>query len=127
MGQVWIAVGALLMGLGVGMGAFGAHALKNVFTPYSQAIYQTAVQYHFYHALGLMALGFFMKLFPEIASNSSGLIVALLFVAGIIIFCGSLYALAITEIKLLGAITPLGGVAFILGHLYFAYLAYKAI
>ena len=104
-------IGAGFLALAVILGAFGAHALKSKLEPDMMQVYKTGVEYHFYHALGLLLIG-------VISLNvSSGLInwSAILLIAGIVLFSGSLYALALTGIKWLGAITPFGGVSFIAG------------
>ena len=117
----WSVAGAILLGIAVMIGAFGAHALRDRLDAYATGIYERAVFYHFVHALGLLALG--------IAAGSgtiAGGAVALagwLLIAGIAIFCGSLYALALSGMRVLGAITPLGGAAFIGGWFAFAYAA----
>lgn len=118
-----IAAGALLAGLGVVLGAFGAHGLKERLTPDLMAIYQTAVQYHFYHAFGLLMLGLFVAW-----RGDSGLATgaAWAFALGILLFSGSLYLLAFTGAKWLGAITPIGGLAFIVGWALFAWAALRA-
>lgn len=97
--------------LGVALGAFGAHALKERISAASLTIWQTGVQYHLVHSVALIVVGLVL------AHSSSKLVerAGWLFVAGIAIFGGSLYALAITDIKVLGAITPLGGVCFLAG------------
>ena len=100
--------------LAVMLGAFGTHALKARLAENLLTIYQTAVQYHFYHALGLMLTGLMILQFP--ASNwlkASGW----LMLGGIILFSGSLYLLSITQVRWLGAIAPVGGTAFILAWL----------
>jgi uncharacterized membrane protein YgdD (TMEM256/DUF423 family) len=91
-------------------GAFGAHALKDYLTPELIAVYHTAVEYQFYHALGLLAVGILVKSMPDSrALKWSGA----LMIVGIVLFSGSLYVLSVTGIRWLGAVTPLGGVAFI--------------
>lgn len=96
--------------IAVVLGAFGAHGLKNRLSVEMMEIFQTAVQYHFYHALGLLAVGVIALHLPE-----SGVLKwsGWLMLAGIILFSGSLYLLSATGIKWLGAITPIGGMAFI--------------
>ncbi len=103
-------LGAANSGLCVLLGAFGAHALKARLTADMLATWETAVQYHFYHALGLLLLGVLALHWPASAllRTSAGLILA-----GIVLFSGSLYLLAVTGIRWLGAITPIGGTAFI--------------
>ncbi len=100
------------MFLAVAFGAFGAHALKKKLTPDMMKVYETGIQYHIAHALGLLLLG----LLAEQSSNSSLIEMAGWFLfAGVILFSGSLYALSLSGIRKLGAITPLGGVAFLVG------------
>jgi len=118
-----LTLAALLLFAAVGLGAFGAHALKARLTPDMQAIWQTAVQYHAWHALGLLAAGLLMMHRPD--APAIGL-AAWLFVAGIALFSGSLYALALSGVRGLGAITPFGGVAFLAGWLAFAWTAWRA-
>jgi uncharacterized membrane protein YgdD (TMEM256/DUF423 family) len=102
----WAAVAAVLLALGVAIGAFGAHGLRGRIDEYSMNIYERAVMYHFIHALGLL---FVSTLQPNTCVKWS----AWLMLAGIVLFSGSLYVLAITGVRILGAITPFGGVAFI--------------
>lgn len=110
--KTFLFLGALACMLAVILGAFGAHALRARLSPEMLAIYQTGVQYHFWHALGLLAIGLMLAHLPEaLLLKIAGW--ALLF--GIFVFSGSLYLLAITGLKWLGAITPIGGVAFIAG------------
>lgn len=111
MSKTILMTGAGLMALAVIIGAFGAHALKSKLTVDMLQVYKTGVEYHFYHALGLLLIGIISLQF------SSGLInwAAIFITLGIVLFSGSLYVLAITGIKWLGAITPLGGVSFIVG------------
>ncbi|MFT5691338.1 MAG: uncharacterized membrane protein YgdD (TMEM256/DUF423 family) [Oceanicoccus sp.] len=99
------------------IGAFGAHGLKHRLTVELMGVYQTAVQYHFYHSLALLAVGMLLLQYPNASAFQwSGW----LMFAGLIIFSGSLYVLALTGIKWMGAITPIGGVAFIAGWLALA-------
>ena len=112
---VW---GASLAFLAVALGAFGAHGLRERLTTESMAIYQTGVQYHMIHALGLLALAGLGERVKRAA------VVGWLFVFGVLIFSGSLYLLAITGQRWLGAITPLGGVCFLVGWAMFAVGAY---
>ncbi len=107
-----LTLAAAAMFVAVALGAFGAHALKGRLTPDLAAVWQTAVSYHAWHALGLLAVGVLMLQWP-----SRGLlgIAAWLFVAGIVLFSGSLYALALTGMRGIGAVTPFGGVAFLAG------------
>ncbi|MEO6567005.1 MAG: DUF423 domain-containing protein [Casimicrobiaceae bacterium] len=110
--------GAVAMFLAVALGAFGAHALKARLAPDMAAVWQTAVQYHAWHALALLATGILLTLEP--ARGLLG-IVGWLFIAGIVLFSGSLYLLALTGTRGLGAITPLGGVAWLAGWAVFAW------
>jgi uncharacterized membrane protein YgdD (TMEM256/DUF423 family) len=103
---------ALAGATGVGLGAFGAHALRERLDPAAQAVWQTAVLYHLVHACALLAL----VLFARATGRSVGLPAAL-FTAGIVLFSGSLYLLALTSWRWLGPITPLGGLSFIAGWL----------
>ena len=107
----WSATAAILMGLGVGIGAFGAHGLKGRLDEYSMGIYEKAVLYHFFHALGLLIV----SILPRVGaiSQSAGTWVCALLLAGIVLFSGSLYVLALSGVKALGAVTPLGGLAFL--------------
>lgn len=105
------------MALAVVLGAFGAHIVQDMLTPDRFEIYKTAVEYHFYHALGLLILGAVSLRIKESKwLRWSGWS----FIAGIIIFSGSLYILTLTDTGWLGAITPVGGFAFILGWVFFA-------
>ena len=118
-----LTLAAALLFAAVGLGAFGAHALRERLAPEMAAVYQTAVQYHFWHALGLLAIGVLLTQRP-----ASGLLAAAawLIVAGIVLFCGSLYALALTGIRGLGAVTPFGGVAFLAGWAVLAWAASRS-
>ena len=118
-----LTLAALLLFAAVGLGAFGAHALKARLAPDMQAIWQTAVQYHAWHALALLAVGLHTMLRPGAPGAA---LAAWLFVAGIALFSGSLYALALSGVRGLGAITPFGGAAFLAGWLAFAWAAWRA-
>lgn len=111
--------GAVLGFLAVGLGAFGAHGLRERLSAESMAIYQTGVQYHMLHALALLAVA---ALTDKIRGAAT---IGWLFIFGILIFSGSLYLLAITAQTWLGAITPLGGVCFLAGWGMLAYGANK--
>jgi len=116
-----IAAGALLLALGVGLGAFGAHALRSLVDASSLAVWHTAVLYQLLHGLGLLltaALG--SQLHPAWWARSAALMLA-----GVLIFSGSLYALVLSGVKWLGAITPIGGVAMILAWLALAAAALR--
>ncbi|MEP7365268.1 MAG: DUF423 domain-containing protein [Acidobacteriota bacterium] len=107
----WSAIGAAALALAVMLGAFGAHGLKGRLDSYSLGVYERAVFYHFIHALGLLVVPVFARL-EMIKPGQSSLVCALL-LAGVVIFCGSLYLLAVLGARWLGAITPIGGLSFI--------------
>jgi len=115
----WSAIAAIFLALAVGLGAFGAHGLKSRLDPEMMDIYKTAVLYHFLHALGMLIVSMLSK--TGTLSESGADAVCWLLLAGILIFCGSLYLLAITGTRVLGAITPFGGVAFIAAWLLLAW------
>lgn len=108
--------GAVFMALAVLLGAFGAHALKKILSPEMLTIYHTGVEYQFYHALGLLIIG---VIGFQIKSKLIGW-AGILLTAGIILFSGSLYVLAFSGIKGLGAITPIGGISFVAGWIVLA-------
>lgn len=116
----WSAVGAAALGFAVMMGAFGAHALRDRLDAYSMGVYEKAVFYHFIHALGVLIVSLMPKALG-IGSHAASWVCGLL-LAGILIFSGSLYALAMSGARALGAITPLGGLAFIAGWLLLAWM-----
>jgi uncharacterized membrane protein YgdD (TMEM256/DUF423 family) len=107
----WIAGGALAAGLAVGLGAFGAHGLRDKVEPRMLEVFETGVRYHMYHALALIAVGWVTTRWNSAWLSASGW----LFVAGIVIFSGSLYVMVLSGARWLGAITPIGGVALIAG------------
>jgi uncharacterized membrane protein YgdD (TMEM256/DUF423 family) len=108
-----IQTSAIFGAMAVGIGAFGAHGLKDILAENGRLdTFETAVNYHFYHVLGLFLIGILALIKPNWKQLSSA---AILMIIGILIFSGSLYILALTGITWLGAITPLGGVAFIAG------------
>lgn len=110
--QTLIILGSIMMFLAVALGAFGAHALKRKLSADMIKIYETGVQYHLIHGLGLIIMGL---LADRLEQTSLVLLAGWLLFAGIILFSGSLYVLSITGVRKLGAITPLGGVAFLAG------------
>jgi len=112
MERIFLMIASLLGALAVAIGAFGAHALSSRLTERLLANYETGVRYHFYHTLALLAVAILLTQWPE-----SGLAIwaGWLFIIGILIFSGSLYILALTGVTWLGAITPIGGAAFIAG------------
>jgi len=115
----WSLTAAILLALAVIFGAFGAHGLRARLDAYSMSVYEKAVFYHFIHALGILVVSILPRTgtFPE----SSAATVCAILLAGIVIFSGSLYLLAVTGNRALGAITPIGGVAFIVGWLLLAW------
>ncbi|MEL7046764.1 MAG: DUF423 domain-containing protein [Pseudomonadota bacterium] len=119
--QLTLTLAAVSGFLCVALGAFGAHALRNRFDDYAMGIFETAVQYQFYHSLALLAVGLLMLQVPGSALLRSS---ALLFIGGICVFSGSLYLLSFSGLRWLGAITPLGGLAFIGGWLCLAAAAW---
>lgn len=104
-------LGAIFAGLGVMAGAFGAHGLKGRLSLEYLQVFETAVRYQMYHAFGLIVIGFLSLRVEAPALKLAGLA----FIAGIILFSGSLYGLTLSGVKSLGMITPFGGLAFILG------------
>lgn len=120
MSRMFLTLGALNAMLCVMLGAFGAHALKATLAPELLATWHTAVQYHFFHALGLLVIGALLRQSP----NAKGIEWAgWLMLAGVLIFSGSLYGLCLSGIRALGAITPLGGVALIAAWALLAWVA----
>jgi uncharacterized membrane protein YgdD (TMEM256/DUF423 family) len=111
MSKAILMTASILLALAVAVGAFGAHGLKAHLSEAMLQTWKTGVEYHFYHALGLLLIGVLSVSMPTNLLNWS----ALFLFAGIVLFSGSLYFLAITGIKWLGAITPLGGLCFIAG------------
>jgi uncharacterized membrane protein YgdD (TMEM256/DUF423 family) len=107
---------AFLLALAVALGAFGAHGLKNHLDAYLLGVWEKAVFYHFIHALGLLAIGLAAR--SGAVNGKTAVVTGWLLLAGIVLFSGSLYALALTRVTLLGAITPLGGLAFIAAWLW---------
>lgn len=122
MQKLFLTLGAVAMALAVSLGAFGAHGLKSRLTAEMLDIFETGVQYQVYHAIGLLIVGIVVHYLPGSALLKwSGW----LMVAGILIFSGSLYALATTGIRWLGAITPIGGLCFIASWILLALASWK--
>jgi len=111
-----LALAGALIALATVLGAFGAHALKAHLSPDKLTVYETAVRYHFFHALGLLAIGVLMRSVDGELLRWS----ALLVLVGIILFSGSLYLLTFGAPRFLGVVTPLGGLALIVGWGMFA-------
>jgi uncharacterized membrane protein YgdD (TMEM256/DUF423 family) len=121
MSKIWLVSGAVFAFLSVAIGAFGAHGLRNVLDEYGRGIYQTAVQYQMFHSLALIALGLIQNQWKISALDVSGWS----FIAGILIFSGSLYIIAVTGFKPLGAVTPVGGLAFLFGWFWLIFQVLK--
>jgi uncharacterized membrane protein YgdD (TMEM256/DUF423 family) len=115
----WSAIGAVFLALAVVLGAFGAHGLRDRLDAYSISLWEKAVFYHFIHAMGVLVVSMLPRTqtFPLPAASN----VCWLLVAGILIFSGSLYLLAVTGVRAMGMITPIGGLAWIVGWLLLAY------
>jgi uncharacterized membrane protein YgdD (TMEM256/DUF423 family) len=112
MAKLFLSLSSVFGFLSVALGAFGAHALKQRFNDYQMGIFQTGIHYQFFHTLALVGVGALLLKWPDsLGLKYSGLA----FVFGVLVFSGSLYLLAFTQIKWLGAITPIGGVSFLIG------------
>ncbi len=119
----WTGIAGAALGFAVMLGAFGAHGLRGKLDAYSMGVYERAVLYHFIHALGLLVVSALPKL--GVITESAGTWICALLAAGIVIFSGSLYVLAISGVRTFGAITPIGGLAFIAGWLLLALAAFR--
>ena len=117
----WTATAAIMLSLAVAIGAFGAHGLQGKLDAYSTGIYEKGVFYHFIHALGMLAVPLFVR--AGLISKGAGAWTGWLLLAGIVLFSGSLYMLAITGVRTLGAITPFGGASFIAAWIVLAVCA----
>lgn len=122
MDRLFLALGAVAAFIGVALGAFAAHGLKQRLDPAMLATFEVGVRYHMYHALALLGVGWAATRWPGAWVNASGW----LFVAGIVVFSGTLYALALTGMRWLGAITPLGGLALLAGWICLAAAAWTS-
>ncbi|PWW41384.1 uncharacterized membrane protein YgdD (TMEM256/DUF423 family) [Idiomarina loihiensis] len=111
MSQIFLIVAAILGGTGVMLGAFASHGLKSKLSESLLSAFETGVTYQFYHALALFALALWLKQSQSVWFVASGY----LWLAGVVLFSGSLYALALTGVKWFGPITPIGGLLFIAG------------
>jgi uncharacterized membrane protein YgdD (TMEM256/DUF423 family) len=118
--SVWLFAGALNGFLVVALGAFGAHALKDRLGPELLTTYETGVRYHAYHALALLLVGLWAQGDPDPRLQWAGALMTV----GIVLFSGSLYALALSRVRMLGMVTPLGGVSFLVA---WALLAWRAV
>ncbi|MEK6640992.1 MAG: DUF423 domain-containing protein [Nitrospirota bacterium] len=115
--QRFLALGSILAGLGVAAGAFGAHALKDILDPPMLQVFETATRYVMYHAFGLCIVSWAIDRYPEQRLEKSGW----LFLIGILLFSGSLYMVSLAGIRWMGAVTPIGGLAFMIGWLLLAW------
>jgi uncharacterized membrane protein YgdD (TMEM256/DUF423 family) len=119
----WVRTGALLLAAAVALGAFGAHGLRGRLDAYAMGVYEKAVFYHAVHALGILVVTALAS--AQLVSEDGMQRVCYLLAGGIVLFSGSLYLLAVTGIKGLGMITPLGGIAFIAAWLLLGFSALK--
>src|SRR4051812_10689463 len=117
----WIAFGALNAAIAVGAGAFAAHGLRDRLEARALEVFETGARYQMYHALALVAVG----VLATSPAARGAQVTGWLFQAGIVLFSGSLYALALTGIMGLGAVTPLGGIAFLAGWLWLAWTVWR--
>jgi uncharacterized membrane protein YgdD (TMEM256/DUF423 family) len=122
MDRIFFILATILGGLGVALGAFGAHALRDIVSPSLLVTFETGVRYQMYHAFALFGVVVALSRWP---GSSLAIWAGWLFVAGVVIFSGSLYALALSGQRWLGAITPIGGVAFISGWICLLLAAWR--
>ena len=122
MDRLFFAIGSISALIGVAAGAFGAHGLKSKLSVEMLAIFETGVRYQMYHALAILAAAWAVNRWP----GSTAAVAGWCFLVGTLVFSGSLYLLSISGARWLGAITPLGGVAFLLGWLFLAYASWKS-
>lgn len=115
-GRLFFVLGCFFAFMAVALGAFAAHALKSRLAPDLMAIFEVGVRYHMYHAFALFAVAWAYGRWPETTFSIPGL----LFSAGIVLFSGSLYILSLTGLRWLGAVTPIGGLCFLLGWFFLA-------
>ena len=120
--RLFLAIGAISCAIAVMAGAFGAHAIAEAVTPERLATFKTGAQYQLVHSLGLILVGILAVCIPSTAIQWSGWF----FLTGVVLFSGSLYALVLADVPALGAVTPLGGLAFICGWLLLAWGAWEA-
>jgi len=125
-----LALAGVLLALATACGAFGAHALRHQLAPERLQLWDTAVRYHFFQALGLLGAGLALRLIDSGAAVPAAAtalrLTAVLIVAGLLLLCGSLYALALGAPRMLGVLTPLGGLACIAAWLLFAWGVWRA-
>jgi len=121
MERIFVGLGAVLALVAVGLGAFGAHGLRPTLSAADMATFETAARYQMYHALGLFAVAWVYTRWP----GTLVLVAGWLFVAGIVVFSGSLFTLVLTGQRWLGAVTPLGGLFFLAGWALIAWTALR--
>jgi uncharacterized membrane protein YgdD (TMEM256/DUF423 family) len=122
MERTFVGLGAVLAGLAVAAGAFGAHGLRGRLEPDMLAVFETAARYHMYRAVALLFVGWAATRWPTGQAALAGW----LFVAGIVLFSGSLYVLALSGMRWLGAVTPFGGLCFLAGWVVLAWTAWRS-
>lgn len=118
-----VMIGCVLAGIGVAAGAFGAHMLKTILEPPMLAAYDTATRYQMYHAFGMVLVGMAIRVYDDRRLAVAGW----LFAIGMLLFCGSLYGIALAGLKWLGPITPLGGLTFIIGWGIFGWRVWRGV
>jgi uncharacterized membrane protein YgdD (TMEM256/DUF423 family) len=121
MDRTFVGLGAALAGLAVAAGAFGAHGLRSRLAPEMLEVFETAARYQMYHALALLAVAWAAARWPESGAALAGW----LFLAGIVVFSGSLYVLSLSGVRWLGAVTPFGGLCFLAGWAVLAWAAWR--
>lgn len=118
----WIITGLLLIAAAVMLGAFGAHGLKERLSIADMAVYQTAVQYHFYHGIGISLVGLIAVTFPNVKNIRWS---ASFLLMGVLLFSGSLYLMVMFKLRWLGILTPVGGILFIAGWFHLAFVLFR--
>ncbi|RJX67527.1 DUF423 domain-containing protein [Vibrio sinensis] len=121
--KLMLTIGGTLAGIGVALGAFAAHGLKTMLSPYLLDVFATGVQYQFIHAIAILLCGILLQFKLSPKGRKYFALAAICFIIGVFCFSGSLYALALTGIKWFGPITPFGGLFFMLGWGLFVYAA----
>jgi uncharacterized membrane protein YgdD (TMEM256/DUF423 family) len=121
MAKAWLAAAAVSGFFTVALGAFGAHSLKHLLDAYGKSIYETAVLYQMFHTLALVAVGLLQHLFKQVRFGPAGWG----FLVGILLFSGSLYLMAVSGLRWLGAVTPVGGTAFLFGWVWLIYGVFR--
>lgn len=123
MSNIWVSIGSVLLACAVGAGAFGAHGLREHLDAYSMSVYEKAVFYHFVHSLGILIVATLTT--TNVLAQSSASRVQVLLLVGTLVFSGSLYILAVSGIRWLGAITPIGGVCFVFAWMLLAWESFR--